>query len=92
MPKYEVLSKVINDRIIKDILNNYNGAFAVECGWKLSPLSEKSLYTGMITASGRFRYDSTSSQTFRLASFLMEQKFSTEDNYDRYDKTESKSE
>ena len=56
-------------------------ALAMECGWKLNPLAAKSLYTGMITDSGRFRYDSTSSQTFRLASFLMEQKFSTEDIY-----------
>ncbi len=56
-------------------------ALAMECGWKLSPLAAKSLYTGMITDSGRFRYDSTSSQTFRLAAFLMEQKFSTEDIY-----------
>ena len=35
------------------------------------------LYTGMVTDSGRFRYDSTSAQTFRLASFLMEQEFDT---------------
>ena len=56
-------------------------ALAMECGWKLTPLAAKSLYTGMITDSGRFRYDSTSSQTFKLASFLMEQKFSTEDIY-----------
>lgn len=54
-------------------------ALAMECGWSLSPLAAKSLYTGMITDSGRFRYDSTSSQTFKLAAFLMEQKFSTED-------------
>ena len=56
-------------------------ALAMECGWRLTPLAAKSLYTGMITDSGRFRYDSTSSQTFRLAAFLMEQKFSTEDIY-----------
>ena len=54
-------------------------AMAMECGWKVTPLAAKSLYTGMVTDSGRFRYDSTSSQTFKLASFLMEQKFSTED-------------
>ena len=33
----------------------------------------------MVTDSGRFRYDSTTSQTFRLASFIMEQEFSTND-------------
>ena len=35
----------------------------------------------MITDSGRFRYDSTTSQTFRLAAFLMEHDFSTNDIY-----------
>ena len=54
-------------------------ALAMECEWRSNPLAAKSLYTGMVTDSGRFRYDSTSSQTFKLASFLMEQKFSTED-------------
>ena len=44
-------------------------------------MSAKSLYTGMVTDSGRFRYDSTTSQTFRLASFIMEQPFSTGDIY-----------
>lgn len=55
--------------------------FAYEIGLKLSPMSAKSLYTGMVTDSGRFRYDSTTSQTFRLASFIMEQPFSTGDIY-----------
>ena len=54
---------------------------AMECGLKLNPLAAKSLYTGMVTDSGRFRYDSTSSQTFRLAAFLMEQKFDTNSIY-----------
>ena len=49
--------------------------FALECGLRLNPTAAKSLYTGMVTDSGRFRYDSTSSQTFRLASFLLEQPF-----------------
>lgn len=56
-------------------------AFAVDCGLNLSPVSAKALYTGMVTDSGRFRYDSTSAQTFRLASALMEQKFDTNDIY-----------
>ena len=56
-------------------------AFALECGLSLSPVSAKALYTGMVTDSGRFRYDSTSAQTFRLASALMEQKFDTNDIY-----------
>ena len=55
--------------------------FAVESNLRLNSLAAKSLYTGMVTDSGRFRYDSTSSNTFRLASKLMEQKFDTNDIY-----------
>ncbi len=54
-------------------------AFAMECGLEVSALAAKSLYTGMVTDSGRFRFDSTTSQTFRLAAFLMERKFDTGD-------------
>jgi len=56
-------------------------AFALECGLALTPLAAKSLYTGMVTDSGRFRYDSTSAQTHRLAAFLMEQPFDTAEIY-----------
>ena len=51
--------------------------FAVECGLKLNALAAKSLYTGMVTDSGRFRYDSTNANTFRLASFLMQHEIDT---------------
>lgn len=56
-------------------------AFAVECGLSLSPRSAKALYTGMVTDSGRFRYDSTTSKTHILAARLMEEDFSTTDIY-----------
>ena len=56
-------------------------AFAMECGWQVSSEAAKSLYTGMVTDSGRFSYDCTSSQTFRLASFLMERKFNVSEIY-----------
>ena len=56
-------------------------AFAYESGLKLNPLAAKSLYTGMVTDSGRFRYDATSAQTFRMAAFLMEQEFDTNEIY-----------
>ena len=56
-------------------------AFAMEQGLRLTPLAAQSLYTGMVTDSGRFRYDSTSAQTFRMASFLMEQKFDVNEIY-----------
>lgn len=54
-------------------------AMAAECGWTISPLAAKSLYTGMITDSGRFRYDAVTSRTHRLAAMLLEQPFSTTD-------------
>ncbi len=50
-------------------------------GFTVSPICAKTLYTGMITDSGRFRYDSTSAETFRVASFLMERKFDTSTIY-----------
>lgn len=56
-------------------------AMAMACGLTVSPTAAKVLYTGMITDSGRFRYDSTSAETFRVASFLMERKFETNDIY-----------
>ena len=56
-------------------------AFAVECGLKINDLAAQSLYTGMVTDSGRFRYDSTCSQTFRMAARLMEQKIDTNELY-----------
>ena len=52
-------------------------ALAEESGWALTPRAAKSLYTGKVTDSGRFRYDGTTARTFRLASFLMEQPIDT---------------
>ena len=52
-----------------------------ESGLRLNPLAAKSLYTGMVTDSGRFRYDGTTARTFRLASMLMEQPFDTNEIY-----------
>ena len=49
------------------------------CGLTVSPVAAKLLYTGMITDSGRFRYDSTNAQTHRMAAFLMERGFDTAD-------------
>lgn len=56
-------------------------AFAMECGLRLTPIAAKSLFTGMVTDSGRFRYAATSARTFRLAAFLMEQPFDINDIY-----------
>lgn len=46
--------------------------FALSAGLKIPPISATALYTGMVTDSGRFRYDSTTDKTFRLASSLMQ--------------------
>ena len=56
-------------------------AFAMECSLALTPIAAKSLYTGMVTVSGRFRFDSTTARTFRLAAFLMEQRFDINEIY-----------
>lgn len=55
--------------------------FSKENNLKLTSAAAKVIYTGMVTDSGRFRYDSTNSRTFALASYLMEQSFSTNDIY-----------
>ena len=44
--------------------------FALQSGLKFNDAAAKSLFTGMVTDSGRFRYDSTNSRTFALASEL----------------------
>lgn len=53
--------------------------FAVSCALRLNTAAAKALYTGIVTDSGRFRYDSTTARTLRLASVLLEQGFRTED-------------
>ena len=56
-------------------------ALAKECGFRVPSAAAKALYTGVVTDSGRFRYDSTTAETFALASFLMQTPFSTGDIY-----------
>ena len=56
-------------------------AMALECGWRMPPIAAQSLFTGMVTDSGRFRYDATNARTFRLASYLMEQEIDTNEIY-----------
>ena len=54
---------------------------AMEHALRLNPLAARSLFTGMVTDSGRFRYDSTTGRTFRQAAFLMEQPFDVTEIY-----------
>ena len=51
--------------------------FAMECGLRVPQISAQSLFTGMVTDSGRFRFDSTSARTFSQAAFLMQQPIDT---------------
>ena len=55
--------------------------FALQSGLVLSPRSALPLYLGMVTDSGRFRYDSTTPRTLRLAAALLEQGFDTNELY-----------
>ncbi len=45
---------------------------AMEANWRLNDIAARSLYTGTVTDSGRFRYDSVNAGTFRRVSFLMQ--------------------
>ncbi len=56
-------------------------AFAVESNLKINAIAGEALYTGMLTDSGRFRYDSTNSRTFKLASELIDTGFDTNELY-----------
>lgn len=55
--------------------------FAFESGLTMPQSAAKALYTGMVTDSGRFRYDSTTPKTFRLAARLLETGFDLGDVY-----------
>ena len=55
--------------------------FAIKNGLKINDAAATALFTGMITDSGRFRYDSTTKTTFRLASVLMENNVDTGEIY-----------
>ena len=68
------LEKICDDEIQDSSFESCCGMialFAKESGLSLSKLSATSLYTGMVTDSGRFRYDSTNSRTFETAAFLL---------------------
>ena len=55
--------------------------FCLACGLKLSAEAAAALYTGMVTDSGRFRYDAVSARTFQAASFLMQHPIDTNELY-----------
>lgn len=54
---------------------------ASEWGLDVPVDAAKALFTGLVTDSGRFRYDSTTPRTFDLASFLLSKGFSATSIY-----------
>ena len=55
--------------------------FARNLSLGVSPKAAKALYTGMVTDSGRFLYDSVSSRTHLVAAFLLEREFDRNEVY-----------
>lgn len=55
--------------------------FCMESGLMLPAEAATALYTGMVTDSGRFRYDSVNARTFKAAAFLMQQPIDTNEIY-----------
>ena len=55
--------------------------FCMACGLTLPAAAATALYTGMVTDSGRFRYDSVGAKTFRAAAFLMQHPIDTNELY-----------
>ena len=56
-------------------------ALAEEAEWELNPTAARALYLGMVTDSGRFRYDGTTARTHRLVARLVEQDFDRNELY-----------
>lgn len=54
-----------------------------EWGLDVDSYAAKALFTGLVTDSGRFRYDSTTPRTFDLASFLLSKGFNATSIYNQ---------
>lgn len=55
--------------------------FCMACGLSLPAEAAAALFTGMVTDSGRFRYDSVNARTFRAAAFLRQHPMDTNELY-----------
>ena len=58
-------------------------SFLMEKRFKINDKVATALFTGMVTDSGRFRYQSTSSATYKVASELMKYNIDTESIYNK---------
>jgi len=56
-------------------------SFCMESGLTLPAEAAEALYTGMVTDSGRFRYDAVSARTHAAAAFLMQHPIDTNELY-----------
>lgn len=65
---YESCAGIITE-LIKDL------------GFKINQEGAKALFTGMVTDSGRFRYEQTTPRTFKNAAWLLETGFKLDDIY-----------
>lgn len=57
--------------------------FLIDKRFKLNDAAATALFIGMVTDSGRFRYSSTNSETYKIASELMKYKIDTEYIYNK---------
>ena len=67
--------KIADDEVIDQSFESCCGMiteFAAESGLKIPSSAATALFTGLVTDSGRFRYDSTNARSLRLASLLLE--------------------
>lgn len=55
--------------------------FLIETNLQIDTSSAKPLFTGIVTDSGRFRYDSTTSRTFEIVARLLKEDFAITDIY-----------
>ena len=70
------IGKICDEEIVDTSFESCCGlitAMAQEAELTVNRLAAKSLFTGMATDSGRFRFDSTTADTMRRAAFLLEQ-------------------
>ena len=68
------ISKIADEEVVDTTCESCAGLvteFAMQCNLIVSKEAATALYTGIVTDSGRFRYGSTNSDTFRRTSFLL---------------------
>lgn len=56
-------------------------SLTIDAGLRIPLIAARSLFTGIVTDSGRFRYDSANQNTFRLVATLLEQPIHPTDIY-----------